>query len=87
MRDRAFSLIYKTEIQIPDSFKQTGLKTKIVVTLDILENGLISAISVIESTGYPVLDQAIITQVRNWKFNEEPGLTTLKAVLPIVISY
>ena len=63
-------LIYKTKITVPDKFKKTGLKTSLKLKFSVFENGRIINIEILESTGYPELDQNVIAQFKDWKFSE-----------------
>lgn len=80
-------LIYKTVLNIPDKFKKMGLKTSLKLKFTVFENGFIIKTEILESTGYPELDQDIISQFKNWKFKESIGNDDVIGVIEIVINY
>ncbi len=59
-----------------------------LLRVEVLPDGTVGTIEVAESSGYPVLDQASMDTVQNWKFSPaRAGDTPIRSIVEIPISF
>lgn len=61
-------ILAKVDPIYPSAARQAGLEGTVILRIQILANGRPDEITIIQSTGYPVLDDAAVTAVRKWQF-------------------
>jgi protein TonB len=61
-------VLVKVDPIYPSAARQAGLEGTVILRIQILANGRPDEITIIQSTGYPVLDDAAVTAVRKWQF-------------------
>jgi TonB family protein len=72
-------LIYKVDPVYPEAAKASGLSGKIKLEVTINEEGLVSEVKAVE--GHPILCEAAISAVRQWRYS-----TTLLSGMPVAVS-
>ena len=53
----------------PLSARQQGLEGTVSLRFEMLADGTVSQVNVLESTGYPILDEAAQNAVKQWTHN------------------
>lgn len=64
-------LLERTPVEYPPSARRLGHEGTVTVSVEVLADGAVGAASVITSSGSPLLDEAGLRAVREWRF--EPG--------------
>lgn len=78
---------YPKQISYPMWAIHQGWEGKLVLAVEILQNGSVGRTAVMESTGRKILDEAATHSIQTWKFhpamkNGQPALTCIQ--IPIV---
>ncbi len=81
------TLIYKTEITVPEEFRNTGLIYSMRIAFSVNSDGLITDAHTLISTGNATLDNTIIAQFRRWKFNKIEQNIVSYGEIPVRITY
>lgn len=71
---RSRKLLSSSPIKAPEEVLKSGLKFTITLQFEVLENGLISRVTPIESSGSSDWDEQIIEQFKRWQFESAPGV-------------
>lgn len=61
-------ILSKVEPVYPASARQAGQEGTVVLRIEIQANGRPGDISIIRSSGYPLLDEAAVASLRSWRF-------------------
>ncbi|MBP2638635.1 MAG: transport protein TonB [Firmicutes bacterium] len=61
-------ILSKTEPSYPSVARQAAQQGTVVLKVQILENGRPGEVSVVRSSGYPLLDDAAVDAVEQWRF-------------------
>ena len=62
------SVLSRVEPEYPEAARQSGQSGKVVVKVQILENGRAGSVSVQRSSGFSALDAAAVAAVSQWRF-------------------
>jgi TonB family protein len=52
---------------------EQGLRLQVGISFDLGPSGYLSNVSVLRSSGYPEVDNAVVTALRSWRFSVSPG--------------
>ncbi|HHE37051.1 MAG TPA: energy transducer TonB [Candidatus Cloacimonetes bacterium] len=55
--------------EYPEEAKAKGWEGKVLLNVEILDNGQIGMIEIIESSGYPILDESAVKAAKTWKLS------------------
>ncbi len=84
---RSRKLINKSNLTVPEEFKKEGLNTSLILKLTVIDSGLITKVTVQQTSGFNLLDYDMANQVKRWKFEEAIGAPEATAILPLNIIY
>lgn len=56
----------------PEQARRRGWEGTVLLRVQLDANGRVQAVTILQSSGYPVLDQAAVSQISSWRF--KPGL-------------
>lgn len=76
-------IVKKILPKYPKRARRMGWEGTVVLSFSVDENGNVYDIQVIHSSGYPDLDQAAISALRQWKFAPKPGKPEEKGRLTV----
>jgi len=73
-------ILSKVEPSYPTAARQAEQQGTAILSVQILENGRSGVITIIQSSGYDLLDNAAMAAVRQWRFAPAKDLTSGKSV-------
>jgi TonB family protein len=62
-----------------------GLTLSVAVGFTLMPDGVLSGVSLQQSSGYADVDAAVIDAIRRWRFTAARGGSAVKGVIPYVI--
>ena len=71
--------------KMPPWVSSQGLTLSVTVAFTLMPDGLIGAVAVDRSSGYPQVDSAVLDAIRHWRFTAAKGTVLVKGVIPYVV--
>jgi TonB family protein len=71
--------------KVPAWVSTQGLTLSITIAFVLLPDGVVSGVSLAQSSGYADVDSAIIDAIRRWRFTPAKGAGQVKGLIPYVI--
>ena len=71
--------------KIPAWVSAQGLTLSVRVAFTLLPDGVVSTVSVQNSTGYADVDSSVVDAIRHWRFSAAKGGGAVKGVIPYII--
>lgn len=71
--------------RIPQWVSTQGLSLKASVGFTLLPDGVVSSVTLEQSSGYADVDSAVLDAIRRWRFTAAKGATVTKGLIPYVI--
>lgn len=65
---KAPQLLHEVEPSYPETARRQNLEGEVVVRLEVRENGLVGKVTIEQSSGQNILDNAALAAVKRWKF-------------------
>jgi TonB family protein len=79
------NLVSAPSPRIPSWVSSQGLTLRVTVAFTLTQSGVISTVTVEQSSGYADVDAAVIDAIRRWRFTPSKATGTVDGVIPYVI--
>ena len=71
---------------LPDWVSREGARLRLLVRFDLTSAGILTAVTIEESSGYSDVDAAVREALRSWRFAPVSGGGVVRGRVPFVIS-
>jgi TonB family protein len=78
-------MVITSPVKLPAWVSQQGLTLSVTVSFIVLDNGVISGVTVKQSSGYALVDQAVVDAIRLCQFNPAPNAPPVSGIIPYLI--
>ncbi len=65
------SIVNQVQPKYPSRYRRRNIEGEVKLELIVDENGQVTTVKILESSGYNLMDQSAMTAVRQWKFKPE----------------